>query len=163
MAVDLEERPAAPATPLLAELYAADEVAWLDLMAGLAAAGRAADLDLDHLAEYLTDMGISEWHAVESRLVVLLMHLLKWDYQPGKRIGSWASTVIVQRGTLRRTFRDSGTLRRHAEIEFADLYGDARRGAAAETGLPLAAFPPDCPYTLDAALFAPLADDPTAE
>ena len=40
----------------LPALYDRDETAWLEAMADLARDGRASDLDLVHLAEYLSDM-----------------------------------------------------------------------------------------------------------
>ena len=159
MAVDLEERPGG--VPL-AELYEADEVAWLDLMAGLAAAGRAGELDLVNLQEYLESMSRRDKRSVNSRLTLLLRHLLKWEHQPGKRGVSWLLTIREQRRVLAADFADSRTLRRHADGALPAAYADAREDAALETGLPLAAFPPDCPYTLDAALSAPLDGDPTA-
>ncbi len=156
------QTPARPAGPPLSDLYAIDEVAWLDAMAGLATAGRAGDLDLDHLAEYLSDMARSDRKGVKSHLTVLLMHLLKWDYQPDQRGTSWLVTIRTQRHSLADDFEDSRTLRRHAEAVLIDAYHRARGDAAAETGLPVATFPENCPYTLDQALAAPLTGGPTA-
>src|SRR5271157_875228 len=65
---------------LLPALYERDETAWLEAMAELARDGRAEDLDLGHLAEYLFDMARRDRREVESRLAVLLSHLLKWTY-----------------------------------------------------------------------------------
>lgn len=70
----------------LASLYVEDETDWLDAMAAIAREGRLEELDLAHLAEFLEDMAERERREVESRLVVLLMHHLKWNYQPEKTV-----------------------------------------------------------------------------
>jgi hypothetical protein len=151
---------AAPPPPL-ADLYAADDVAWMDRMAALARAGRAAELDLPHLAEELELMASKERREVKSRLEVLLCHRLKWDHQPAKRSRSWLQTIDRESRTLADTFADSRTLRNHAEDVLADAYSRGIRDAAYETGLPRTAFPAACPYTLAdlTAEFDPPAED----
>lgn len=135
----------------LAALYEADETAWLEVTADLVRAGRFDQLDPATLAEYLTDMAKRDRREVVSRLVVLLAHLLKWEAQPDRRSGSWQATVLEQQRELRQLLA-SGTLRNHAEAVLAEAYADARKLAAAETGLARAAFPESCPWDLDAAL-----------
>ena len=88
---------------------------------------------------------------VFSRLVVLLSHLLKWEYQPDHRPGSWRGTILEQQRELRQLL-ESVTLRNHATAVFADAYADARKQAAAETGLARTAFPKECGWDLDGAL-----------
>ena len=70
---------------------------------------------------------------VSSRLVVLLMHLLKWDHQPTERTGSWRGTILEQRRELRELL-ESGTLYNHALAVLPKAYADACKQAAAETG-----------------------------
>jgi len=86
------------------------------------------------------------------RLEVLLMHLLKWRYQPRRYRGSWARTIREQRRQLvaLRTRRPS----LHA-VETASLhvvYPQARQRAVRETGLPDTTFPGVCPWTTDQVL-----------
>src|ERR1700680_2338834 len=81
----------------LKTLYEQDETAWLEAMAGLAANGRAAEMDYPHLSEYLADMARRDRREVFSRLVVLLSHLLKWEHQPERRAGSWRGPMRGQR------------------------------------------------------------------
>jgi hypothetical protein len=69
-------------------LYEQDETAWLETMSALAAAGRYSEMDYAHLKEYLSDMAKRDRREVFSWLVVLLCHLLKWEYQPDRRSGS---------------------------------------------------------------------------
>lgn len=88
---------------------------------------------------------------VVGRLVILLAHLLEWDYQPDRRSRSWQATILEQQRELRQ-FLQSRTLRHHAEATFDAAYLDAIKQAAAETGLPRSHFPADCPWNLDVVL-----------
>ena len=98
----------------LPALYERDETAWLDAMAELAREGRVEGLDLPHLAEFLSDMARRDRREVESRLIVLLAHLLKWEHQADRRSRSWRATVIEQGQELEMD-AGRGVLRNHAE------------------------------------------------
>ena len=135
----------------LPALYERDETAWLEQMAELVRDHRLDDLDLANLSEFLSDMAKRDRREVESRLAVLLAHLLKWKHQPDRRSGGWRATVEVQRHELELLLQ-SGTLRVHAEDALASAYSAAVRQAVAETELPVATFPPECPYSVDALL-----------
>jgi Domain of unknown function DUF29 len=50
---------------------------------------------------------------------------------------------------VRQRLEDSLTLRREVSGMIAERYELARRNAAAETGVPLAAFPTGCPFAPD--------------
>ena len=129
----------------LASLYESDETAWLDAMSDLVAGGRFAELDRAHLAEYLADMAKRDRREVNSRMAQLLAHLLKWYFQPEKRTRSWERTIELQRQKLRRIL-ESGTLRNHVEDRLPEIYGDAVRLAAIETGSAPELFPAVCPF-----------------
>jgi hypothetical protein len=130
------------------DLYEADETAWLEAMADLIRQGRWHDIDYPHLQEFLSDMARRDRHEVESRLVVLIMHLLKWLHQPDQRTRGWRATIIEQRHELAR-LAHGGVLRNHAEAVLADMYAEAVERAAGETGLPASTFPSACPYTFE--------------
>ncbi len=76
----------------------------------------------------------SERRAVEHRLVVLLVHLLKWERQPDQRSKSWQRTLIEQRKQLARLPKDSPSLRPKLPELLGDAYESAMRWAADETG-----------------------------
>lgn len=135
----------------LSVLYEQDETAWLEAMSVLAARKHYAEMDFTHLSEYLADMAKRDRREVFSRLVVLLSHLLKREHQPEGRSGSWRGTILEQRRELRQLL-ESDTLRNHAAAVFLDAYSEARKQAAAETGLARAAFPEEGPWDLDGAL-----------
>jgi hypothetical protein len=134
-----------------ATLYEADETAWLEATADLIRQGRFGEIEREVLAEYLADMAKRDRREVFSRLVVLLSHLLNWAYQPDRRSGSWRGTILEQQRELRQLL-ESGTLRNHALAVFANAYADARKQAAAETGLARTAFPEASGWDLDRAL-----------
>ena len=135
----------------LASLYEKDETAWLEQMSKLIAERRYEELDYKHLSEYLLDMAKRDRREVFSRLTTLLIHLLKWDYQPRKRSRSWEITMITQRYDLRDEL-ESKTLRNHALEVLPEAYARAVKLAAKETGLSPERFPLQCPYTLDEVL-----------
>lgn len=128
-------------------LYERDETAWLEAMSEAARAGRVEELDLIHLAEYLSDMAKRDRREVVSRLVVLMAHLLKWEHQPEGRSRSWRLTIRKQREEL-VDIATEGVLRLHAEEVLAKIYPKAVGRAADETGIPARLFPAVCPFTV---------------
>lgn len=93
-------------------------------------------------------MGRAEKNAVLSDLRVLLLHLLKWQYQP-RRTSSWINTIYTQRDEL--DLRLTATLKRYLEENFKLTYAKARRSAARET-MPLEIFPLQCPFSVTSVL-----------
>jgi hypothetical protein len=85
---------------------------------------------------------------VANRMATHLAHVLKWEHQPEKRSRSWSATILEQQNQLRR-HAESGVLRNHAEAVLEQVFEDAVRVAAAETGLPRDSFPAECPYTVE--------------
>ncbi|MFZ4657170.1 MAG: DUF29 domain-containing protein [Caldilineaceae bacterium] len=128
-------------------LYETDFYAWTQRQAALLRQEEFAEVDWNHLIEEIESLGRSEKHEVESRLIILIMHLLKWEYQPELQSRSWRNTITVQRVDLRRLLRDNPTLRAHVADFVVDLYPDALVKAIAETGLRKTTFPATCPYT----------------
>jgi hypothetical protein len=129
-------------------LYDEDFHAWTEHTARLLRAGRAGDADLDHVAEEIEDLGKRDANELDSRMQILLLHLLKWHFQPRGRCRSWASTIAAQRDGIEGLLVQSPSLRRHLEQRLADNYRRGRRRAAIETGLCIDAFPPACPYAV---------------
>ena len=129
-------------------LYEQDETAWLEAMAALASEGRYGEMDFPNLSEYLTDMSKRDRREVYNRLIVLLVHLLKWEHQPDQRSGSWRATVREQRRELRQLM-ESGTLRNHAAAVLADAFAEARLQAADESEMDVTVFPTVNPWSLD--------------
>lgn len=135
----------------LRDLYERDETAWLDAMTVLAATGRYADMDFANLSEYLGAMARRDRREVSSRLITLLVHLLKWDHQPDQRSRSWRGTIFEQRRELRKLL-ESSTLRNYADSILAEAYADACKQAVVETDLPHETFPVECGWELESLL-----------
>ena len=136
----------ATASESLAALYLSDETAWLETMADLIARKELGELDYDNLREYLTDMAIRDRREVLSRLVVLIFHHLKWQFQPAARKPGWQITISEQQSELEMIF-ESKVLSLHAEDVLSKAYRRAVREAAIETGLPETAFPKQSKFT----------------
>lgn len=137
---------------MAANLHEVDFHAWAQDQARFLREGRWQDLDLEHLAEEVEAMGASQRRELHSRLKVLLLHLLKWKYQPHLQGKSWRSTIKVQRKELAVLLRKNPSLHPHLSEELADAYELARAWAEAETGLDEATFPAACPYTVEQVL-----------
>lgn len=130
--------------------YDVDFYRWTQQTADLINQRRFHEVDLEHVAAEIADMGKRDLRELRSRVIVLLMHLLKWQAQPEFRNRSlWRSTIAEQRSQIQLLLRDSPSLGRTLQAEVDPLYADAVRGAASETHLNRDRFPPTCPYTRD--------------
>ncbi|MEA5576021.1 DUF29 domain-containing protein [Anabaena sp. UHCC 0451] len=141
-----------PTVTTNANLYEQDFYLWIETTAKQLTAGNFAEIDLVNLIEEIESMGRSEKRALESNLVVLLMHLLKYKYQPEKRSKSWLSTIFEHRRRLNKHFQDSPSLKKYFLETFAECYQDARQQASIETGLELDIFPLESPFNTDECL-----------
>jgi hypothetical protein len=128
-------------------LYEQDYCLWLEQTIQQLQTGELDRLDISALIEELQGMSNSEKSALESNLRILLMHLLKYRYQPDKRTNSWLFTIREHRKRLLRAFKKSPSLKRYYETVFAECYQDGRELASDETGLSLQAFPTESPFT----------------
>ena len=127
-------------------LYDTDYVAWLQEQVNHLRAGRLHALDVENVARQFESLMSSERRELENRLETLILHLLKWDHQPARRSNRWRSNVLEQRTRIRRLLRDSPSLKREIEPICHDVYVDAVRAAAIETGLRESTFPQTLPY-----------------
>jgi len=134
---------------MIAPAYEQDRHAWATHTATLLRQGRMKEVDLTHLTEELDSMGASERRELYSRLKVLLVHLLKWRYQPERQSDSWGYTIDEQRDQLIYLLRQSPSLKPTVPAVLEEAYPTARRFAARETRLPPATFPERSPFTVD--------------
>jgi hypothetical protein len=133
------------------ELYEQDFFQWTQTTAALIRQGKWHEVDPESVAEELESLGKRDRRELASRLQVLVMHLLKWHYQPERRAEghSWRSTIRTQRLQLRLLLRDSPSLRPQVPPFVADVYPAARAEACDGTGLPETTFPQACPWTAE--------------
>jgi hypothetical protein len=92
-------------------------------------------------------LGKSERKALASHLRNLLLHFLKWQFQPGRRGKSWRLSIDNARSEIFELLTEMPSLRRELNERIASEYGRARRTAEIETELDLATFPEECPYS----------------
>ena len=156
-------RPAAPIDRGAA--YDEDFVLWTRSQAGLIRAGRFDLVDRENLAEEIESLGVSDRRELCRRIEVLMMHLLKWQFQPMHRSRSWRSTIRSQRGRIERVLKQSPSLRREMAEISREEYALAREAASSETGFALDTFPSSLPYSpeqiLDETFFpGPLDENP---
>jgi hypothetical protein len=133
--------------PRNAVAYDDDFFAWTQEQARLLREGNFSQLDVENVAEELESMGRSDKREIDSRLEVLLMHLLKWQVQTGMQSASWAGTIKEQRRRIRKLLQESPSLRPLVAQMIPEAYVEGREKAATETGLTEAMFPAQCPYS----------------
>ena len=80
-------------------------------------------------------MGKSDRREVRSRLIVILTHLLKRQYQPTRQSRSWKLSILTQRHDLAEVLGESPSLKRLLPDLLADAYASARDLAMYEMGL----------------------------
>jgi hypothetical protein len=106
-------------------------------------------LDVDHLAEEIAELGQSIENAIESHLVRLLLHLLKYRYDPAQRPRrGWRLTIRHARREIAKLIRKNPGLQHHPAHYLAEAYHHACADAPDATGLPPATFPETCPWPL---------------
>ncbi|EDX85350.1 conserved domain protein, putative [Synechococcus sp. PCC 7335] len=136
----------------LKSLYDIDFNLWIEDQAAALRAKRLEDLDVANLVAEIEDLAKRDKKALRSYLKVLLLHLLKWQYQPDKQSKSWKASISNSRIEIEDILLDSPSLRNYLPTVVDKTYANARTLASDETGLILETFPIDCPYELEKAL-----------
>ena len=128
--------------------YNTDVVAWANEQARLIREGKFDQLDLEHIAEEIQDVGKSEQRELSSRMAVLLAHLLKWQHQPDRRTRSWTITLKNQRARIALAIKVTPSLKNSLTDEDwkTEAWLDALTQARKETGLD--EFPEVCPWSM---------------
>ena len=138
--------------PTRRSLHDGDFYAWSLEQAALLRAGRAAEADLAAIAEEIESMGKTEKRELVSRLTVLLLHLLKWRFQPAGRGNSWRLSIANARDEISDLIADNPSLKSVLDDVTASAYRYARRKAAIETEMGEEAFPPHYPWSFAQAM-----------
>lgn len=133
----------------IAQEYHRDFYSWLMTNVQLIRQGRFSEVDTEHVTEELECMGRSEKRELINRLTVLLVHLLKWQFQTAKHSKSWCNTLTIQRNDLLDLLEDSPSLRYELEQHIEKAYGKAKLIAEDETGIEKTLFPQYCPYSFE--------------
>jgi Domain of unknown function DUF29 len=133
-------------------LYEEDFYQWIETTINLLRHRQLSQLDYDNLIEELASIGRSEKRALKSNLEVVLLHLLKWKYEPEYRSKSWQNSLREHRKRIQKLLEDSLSLNQWLAEVFEGCYQQARDDAAYETRLPIEQFPIDSPFSLEETL-----------
>ena len=133
----------------LNDLYETDFYEWTQQQARLLRERRFADLDLENLIDEVGSVGSSEKREIRNRLTVLIAHLLKWKFQPGRRGESRRETIDEQRRMLLDIIDTSPSLRAYVHERAVEMYRSGRLAAAKETQIAFGVFPEESPFTPD--------------
>ena len=129
--------------------YETDFYLWTQQQADLLRQGALSALDMDNLIEEIESMGKRDRRAIGSYLRNVIMHLLKWRYQPQRRGTSWQGSINAGRDEIDVLLNESPSLNPQLSTLITDEYRRARKQASLETGLPLITFPEECPFTVE--------------
>lgn len=130
-------------------LHGQDFYAWTIETANTLRGGKLNELDVDNLIEEMEDMGASQLRQLESRLDVLIMHLLKWQYQAEMQSRSWKLTIKEQRVRIKDHVKENPSLKSKMANALIKSYRYAVIKGAKETELSESIFPKEMPYSLE--------------
>lgn len=131
--------------------YETDFYLWTQQQADLLRQGQfnRVDLDLANIAEEIESMGKRDRRSISSYIQNVLLHLLKWRYQPERRGTGWRLSIRNGRHQIHRLLSESPSLNPQFPAIVQEEYLLAWENAADETGLPLTTFPDQCPFTVE--------------
>ena len=129
--------------------YEQDFYAWSREQAELLRAGNASDADLANIAEEIESMGKAEKRELVNRLTVLLLHLIKWRFQPMMRGRSWRLSIEGQRLDIEELLSDNPSLQPVLSASIGQAWRRALIEAERETGLEGSSFPATCPWAAE--------------
>ena len=139
-------------------LYNRDLNLWLEEAIAKLKVGDFHNLDVENLIEELKDLGKSEKRALESNLMVLLIHLLKLKIQhdaPETMKASWYNSVDEHRQRVQDDLLKTPSLKSYLLISITQAYSSARKvaikqGKRAQFGIRIpqeSEYPLACPFT----------------
>ncbi|MBW4440348.1 MAG: DUF29 domain-containing protein [Plectolyngbya sp. WJT66-NPBG17] len=130
------------------DLYEADYYLWIQETLEKLKHQNYEQVDWKNLLDEIEDMGKSERRSLSSNLVIILLHLLKWQYQRDRRSESWRLSIVEHRIRIEEALEDSPSLKGFLAENLEKQYRKSARLASAETGLPIGEFPSECPYSI---------------
>lgn len=136
----------------MSEKYSTDFSSWVNQTAQLLREHRWHEIDVPNLIAEVEDLGKSERRAIASQLTRLLLHLLKWQYQPHCRSDSWLDSITDARTQIELAIADSPSLRNYPAEQLEESYQRALCQAARQTSLEISVFPDTCPYSQEQVL-----------
>ena len=130
--------------------YEADYAAWVSAQAAALQEGRFDELDIVNLVDEVESLGRSDFAGFASAIEIVLMHMLKWEVQPERRTPSWVASIDEHRSRIAQALEDNPSYKARLDDAVTRAWRTAPARAAAETNLPLKAFPKQNPFDWDA-------------
>lgn len=133
-----------------------DFAAWIYDQAAALKEGRFSDLDIDELVDEVESLAKRDFKKLRSHLRVILMQMLKWDYQPERRDVSWRKSINASRERVWSELASSPSFRSRTGEAIEQAFPLARLQAWDETGVfKLEHEPRSCPYSWEEIMFRP--------
>jgi hypothetical protein len=133
-----------------------DLYGWLFAQAAALRARGDFPIDWENVAEELEAMGRNEENRLRSYLDRLLVHLLKYTFQPAKISASWESSIEGSRLEIQFLLKRSPSLKSKIDELFDEAYRLARIHAGAQMRMHKrqwdARLPKACPWPLEMVL-----------
>lgn len=139
----------------MTKLYESDFFGWTRDQADALRRRSVNELDWENLLEEVEGLGKQQRGELRSHLIVLMVHLLKWRFQPQRRGRSWALSISEQRREAERVLAENPSLKPSVPEILDEAYRIARLRAARQANLPAKTFPAGNPFTWDAAMSDP--------
>lgn len=140
---------------MMKQTYETDFLRWTQEQSALLRAGKWAELDQEHIAEELEDMGREQKLALQSLLRQILLHLVKLQHSPAAAPRSkWTEEIIEFRDQAQARIDATPSLKHHAPELFDKAWQQARRAAQRTFELhgEQVSVPDICPYSIEQAL-----------
>ena len=126
--------------------YRDDYAAWVEHQLGLLRQRRFDELDVENLIDEVEDLGKSEFRAFVSAIEIVIVHMLRWDYQPERRGDSWRESIAEHRKRIEFEIADSPSYRGRIDEAMERAFGTARPKAARQMRRPARLMPKSNPY-----------------
>ncbi|MDM8548120.1 DUF29 domain-containing protein [Candidatus Venteria ishoeyi] len=136
-------------TNIMQQAYEKDFYDWINKNITLLKQRKFSELDIEILIDELESMAKRDKRELLSRLMVLIAHLLKWEFQAEQRSGSWRGSIWEQRIKIMQQLEDSPSLKNQIPESIIKAYPNALTLAVKETGLADNSFPQSCPYAVE--------------
>ena len=141
----------------LEKLYEADFYTWIFRNIELLKQRRFSKIDVDILIDELESMAKRDKRELLNHFIILLAHLLKWQFQlkllteqwQTRQGGSWRGSIMEQRLQIVKQLKESPSLKNYLAEAVEKAYPDAVKIVMQETQLSKETFPKMCSYSIE--------------
>ena len=131
------------------DIYDSDPYTWALTQADLLRNGRYSELDMENLIEEVEEIGNNKRDALNSQIVRLLQHLLKWQYQPTHIGRSWSLTIGNARIEIEQILNRNPGLKGKLDSVYESSWEYAVKKASLETDIAIKVFPAKNPWEFE--------------